>query len=65
MPWRSFARFLSITLTIVIGPFSLFAQQLSVTRLDSTKISPSEIDAVVVRLMEQAHVTGSRPHHRA
>jgi CubicO group peptidase (beta-lactamase class C family) len=59
MPWRSFARFLSITFTIVIGPFSLFAQQLSVTRLDSTKISPSEIDAVVVRLMEQAHVTGA------
>jgi len=39
---------------------SLSARATAIThRLDSSKISPSEIDTVVVRLMEQAHVTGA------
>jgi CubicO group peptidase (beta-lactamase class C family) len=42
----------------VIGALSLFGQPPSVVRLDSRKISPSEIDAAVVQLMERAHVTG-------
>jgi CubicO group peptidase (beta-lactamase class C family) len=45
-------------LTTVIGSTFLFAQQLSVTRLDGTKISPSQIDVEVTRMMEAAHVTG-------
>jgi CubicO group peptidase (beta-lactamase class C family) len=48
----------SITLTIAVGALSLFAQELAVVRLDSSKISPSEIDAAVAGLMERAHVTG-------
>ncbi len=47
-----------MVLTTVIGSTFLFAQQLSVTRLDGTKISPSQIDTAVTRLMEVAHVTG-------
>ena len=58
MPLRFLPQVFSTTLAIVIGSLSLFAQQLSVVRLDSSKISPSEIDTVVARLMEQAHVTG-------
>jgi CubicO group peptidase (beta-lactamase class C family) len=53
-----FPRLLVPTLTIMIGSFCVSAQQLSVVRLDSSKISPSEIDTVVARLMERAHVTG-------
>jgi hypothetical protein len=52
---------LSTTLTIVIGSLSVFAQQISVTRLDDSKISPSQIDTAVARVarpMEAAHVTG-------
>ncbi len=49
---------LSTTLTMVIGSLSVFAQQISVTRLDDSKISPSQIDTAVARLMEAAHVTG-------
>jgi CubicO group peptidase (beta-lactamase class C family) len=45
-------------LTIVISSFSIFAQQQSVTRLDASKISPSQIDTAVAQLMEAAHVTG-------
>ena len=51
--------FFSASLTIVIGSLCLFAQQLSVVRLDSSKISPSEIDTAVNRLMDEAHVTGA------
>jgi CubicO group peptidase (beta-lactamase class C family) len=43
---------------MVIGSLSVFAQQISVTRLDDSKISPSQIDTAVARLMEAAHVTG-------
>lgn len=53
-PWQ----LLSATLTIVIGSVLPFAQQLSVTRLDGTKISPAQIDATVARSMEAAQVTG-------
>lgn len=49
----------STALTIVIGYLSLSAQRLPVTRLDSSKISPSQIDTAVARLMEEAHVTGA------
>jgi CubicO group peptidase (beta-lactamase class C family) len=58
MPLR-FLQWFSASLTIVIGSLSLFAQQLSVVRLDSSKISPSEIDTAVNRLMDEAHVTGA------
>jgi CubicO group peptidase (beta-lactamase class C family) len=47
-----------VVLTTVLGSTFLFAQQLSVTRLDGTKISPSQIDTAVARLMGTAHVTG-------
>jgi len=59
MPLRFLPWFFSASLTIVIGSLSLFAQQLSVVRLDSSKISPSEIDTAVNRLMDEAHVTGA------
>ena len=59
MPLRFLPQIFSTTLTIVIGSLSLFAQQPPVVRLDSSKISPSEIDTVVARLMEGAHVTGA------
>jgi CubicO group peptidase (beta-lactamase class C family) len=54
LPWV-----FSASLTIVIGSLSLFSQQLPVVRLDSSKISPSEIDTAVNRLMDEAHVTGA------
>ena len=44
--------------TIVIGSAFLLAQQLPVTRLDGSKVSPAQIDAAVHRSMEAAHVTG-------
>jgi CubicO group peptidase (beta-lactamase class C family) len=59
MPLRFLQSFFSASLTIVTGSLSLFAQQLSVVRLDSSKISPSEIDTAVNRLMDEAHVTGA------
>jgi CubicO group peptidase (beta-lactamase class C family) len=59
MPLRFLQWFFSASLTIVIGSLSLFSQQLSVVRLDSSKISPSEIDTAVNRLMDEAHVTGA------
>jgi len=62
MPLRFVPRVLSTTLTIVIGSLSILAQQLSVTRLDASKISPSQIDTAVARLMEAAH--GDRCGHR-
>ncbi|MGA8272959.1 MAG: serine hydrolase domain-containing protein [Candidatus Sulfotelmatobacter sp.] len=37
---------------------SLLAQQLWVTRLGGSKISPAQIDATAARLMDAAHVTG-------
>jgi CubicO group peptidase (beta-lactamase class C family) len=55
---RFLLQLLIATLTVVVVSASLFAQQLWVTRLDGTKISPSQIDATVTRLMEAAHVTG-------
>lgn len=58
MPSRFLPDLLSATLMIVIGSASLFAQQLPVTRLDGSKISPSQIDAVVKSFMEAARVTG-------
>ena len=48
----------SSTLTIVIGVASLFAQQGQLTRLDGSQISSRQIDAVVIQLMQAAHVTG-------
>jgi len=54
LPW-----IFSASLTIVIGSLSLFSQQLPVVRLDSSKISPSEIDTAVNRLMDEADVTGA------
>src|SRR5579864_2300550 len=58
MPLRFLLRFFSTTLTIVIGALSLFGQPPSVVRLASSKISPSDIDAAVVQLMERSQVTG-------
>jgi CubicO group peptidase (beta-lactamase class C family) len=58
MPLRFLSLVLSITLTVAIGSLSLLAQQLPVTRLDSSKISPFEIDTTVSKLMDRAHVTG-------
>jgi CubicO group peptidase (beta-lactamase class C family) len=57
-PLRSVPQLLLVVLTTVIGSTFLFAQQPSVTRLDGTKISPSQIDTAVARLMGAAHVTG-------
>jgi CubicO group peptidase (beta-lactamase class C family) len=47
-----------VVLTAVIGSTFLVAQQLSVTRLDGTKISPFQIDTKITRLMDAAHVRG-------
>jgi CubicO group peptidase (beta-lactamase class C family) len=57
-PLRFLPQLLSVALIIVIGSAFLLAQQLSVTRLDGTKISPSQIDTAVARLMGATHVTG-------
>jgi len=59
MPLRFLPPVLYTTLTIVIGSLSLLAQQVSVVRLDSSKISASEIDTAVNRLMDEANVTGA------
>jgi len=45
-------------LTLVFGSCSAVAQPPSVTRLDRTVITPSQIDASVNQWMQQAHVTG-------
>ncbi|HEY4765909.1 MAG TPA: hypothetical protein VIH75_19705 [Candidatus Sulfotelmatobacter sp.] len=58
MSLRFLSEVLSTTLTIVIGSLCLFAQELSVTRLDASRISPSQIDTAVAQLIEPAHVTG-------
>lgn len=58
MSLRCLSRILSTTLTIVIGSLCLFAQKHSITRLDASKISPSQIDTTVARLMGTANVTG-------
>jgi hypothetical protein len=50
--------FFLVVLTTIIGSTFLFAQQLSVTRLDDTKISPSQIDTKITRLRDAARVTG-------
>jgi len=42
-----------------MAPVSLSAQQLPVTRLDGSRISPAQIDASVTHWMEAAHVTGA------
>ena len=55
---RLLAPHLSAVLTILFGSVPLFPQQLPVTRLDGSKISPAQIDASVTRWMEAAHVTG-------
>lgn len=49
---------LSTLSTIVIGCVFLFAQQLLVTGVDGSKVSPAQIDATVHQSMEAAHVTG-------
>jgi CubicO group peptidase (beta-lactamase class C family) len=59
MPVRFSKGLLCATLTIGAGFVSLFALQPSVTRLDGSKISPSQIDTVVTSFMEAAHVTGA------
>lgn len=48
-----------LTLTLVIGFDCVSAQQLSVTRLDGSSVSPPQIDATVSRLMDSAHITGA------
>ena len=55
---RLFTPILLTLCTIVIGSAFLSAQQLPVTRLDGSKISPAQIDAAVHLSMEAAHVTG-------
>jgi CubicO group peptidase (beta-lactamase class C family) len=55
---RFLLQLLSAVLIIVIGSVSPSAQQLPVTRLDGSQISPLQIDASVTRWMEGAHVTG-------
>ncbi|HXO35434.1 MAG TPA: hypothetical protein VN901_24095 [Candidatus Acidoferrales bacterium] len=54
MSLRFLSQVLSTILTIVIGPLCLSSQELSVTRLDASKISPSQIDTAVAALMEAA-----------
>jgi CubicO group peptidase (beta-lactamase class C family) len=58
MPLRFLPQLRSATLSLVIGSVSLFAQPLSVTRLDGSKLSPAQIDATAARLMEAAHAAG-------
>ena len=58
MPLRFLPSIFSASLTIMISALSLFAQQPLVVRLDSSKISPSDIDTEVNRLMDEGHVTG-------
>jgi CubicO group peptidase (beta-lactamase class C family) len=58
-PLAIYPTFFLVVLITVTGSTFLLAQQLSVTRLDGTKISPSQIDTAVMRSMEAAHVTGS------
>lgn len=47
-------------LTIAIGafPFAAMSREVTVTRLDGTTISAAEIDATVIRAMQEARVTG-------
>lgn len=59
MPVRFSKGLLCAALTIGAGFVSLFALQPSVTRLDGSKISPSQIDTVVTSFMGAAHVTGA------
>lgn len=42
-----------------LGSVALFAQKLPVRRLDGSKISPSQIESTVSRIMKAAHVTGA------
>jgi CubicO group peptidase (beta-lactamase class C family) len=53
-----YLQLLSSILTVAIGSVPLLSQQLPVTRLDGSKISPSQIDTTVTCLMEAAHVSG-------
>ncbi len=50
--------FILLILTFAGNASLLAAQQLEITRLDGTKISATEIDATVTRLMKAAEVTG-------
>jgi CubicO group peptidase (beta-lactamase class C family) len=56
---RFVTQFVPATLTIVIATASLCAQQGQLTRLDGSHISSAQIDAVVIQLMQAAHVTGA------
>jgi CubicO group peptidase (beta-lactamase class C family) len=49
---------LSVLLALPLGFTSAVAQQSSVIRTDSRRIAPSDIDAVVSKLMREARVTG-------
>ena len=59
MPLRFLPLVRLAVLAIAIGSVSLSAQQLPVTRLDGSRISPAQIDASVTHWMEAAHVTGA------
>jgi CubicO group peptidase (beta-lactamase class C family) len=55
---RFLLQLFSLILTVAISSVPLFAQQSAVTRLDGSKISPSQIGTIVTCLMEATHVTG-------
>jgi CubicO group peptidase (beta-lactamase class C family) len=59
MAAKRFLQYLhSSIFTVALGSVPLLAQQLPVTRLDGSNLSPSQIDATVTCLMGTAHVTG-------
>ncbi len=51
--------FLSLALTLGAGLLPAVAQQAAIIRLDGSKITPSEIDTTVNRLMQTAEITGA------
>lgn len=55
---RFLTRLLTTVLTTVIASVFLWAQQQPVTRLDGSKVLPSQIDSTVKLSMQAAHVTG-------
>jgi CubicO group peptidase (beta-lactamase class C family) len=56
---KPFLALFAAALAIVNSSVLLSAQKQSVTRLDGSKISPRQIDAIVTRFMEAAHVSGA------
>ena len=51
-------RLIVVTLAVAIATISSGAQQLTIARLDSSKITPSQINTIVTKSMKAARVTG-------